>query len=389
MFLVRCKTCDREFVISDDRIGVSIRCFYCGNPMLVCPDGTVKAPAAAVAAGKNANDSTREFAPPRPDEDEAIILGEKDPPKLVSGSLPHRARRVEAIFVDCSTCGQRMQISSRDIGQAVQCESCKAVMKVELPTVQAAVGTTMEIDEDDPLEISTLAQSAREALPVTRGFARRRAALRGNVGEKLVVAFLAVLLLGGLGWLVHHFMRQGPSPLRPQPASKQPSAEPTTHAPAQPVVDTYSWVDSQHPVVWDSFLEATWGVSPSALPGLTPAEPPSQLFDTGSLKWYKPAESLKPVGGAKLRSVLYAFLEQGSALRLCEIRVQCQSTYDREELQARLVKQYGPPAAEESPFATVEWHGRTSAGRDVVIEIGGKVPSFNGSQFRAAIEGIR
>jgi predicted Zn-ribbon and HTH transcriptional regulator len=394
MFRVRCKACQHLFSIPDEKVGEPIRCPYCQNDIVIRPNGATKVSGVSSAAsvGSRAMSPPRTAVLPQDDEDEAIVLGEKDSPPLASVSLPHRARAVEAVFVNCRSCGLRMQISSRDLGKAVQCASCKAVMKVELPTVEASLGMAVAVDEDDPLETPLLAQPALEDIRVTGSFARRRAHTHSGAGERIVVGIFAVLLLGGFAWMGHYFMKQNSNPLRPKPAETRPSstAGPIANpAPPQTVVDTYSWVDAQNPIVWDKFIDATWGESPSDLPGLTPTEPPTMLFDAGNLKWFKPAEAPKPIGQANVRSILYAFLPEGGALRLCEIQVQCQSTYDSEQLQTWLTRQYGNGTTGQSTVAEIEWQGRTSAGRDVLIEIGGKTPSFNGSQVRASIQGVR
>jgi hypothetical protein len=283
-----------------------------------------------------------------------------------------------------------MQISTRDLGKAVQCGSCKAVMKIELPTVEASAGASVVAGEDDD---PPPARPALEDIPVTHSFARRRAHLRRGVGEKIGVVILLVALLGGLAWLIRHFQQQGPNPLRPQPTTTQsphtaqPAAKPAPVTPA--LVDSHSWVDSENPGVWDTFIEATWGANPSAIQNLKPTEPPSELFDAGSMKWFQSANPPKQIGPANIRSILYGFLQQGDELRLCEIQIQCQSAYDGEEFKGYLAQKYGRSGDGQSPFATAEWQGRTSADRDVLIEIGGKSPAFDGSQIRAAIQGVR
>lgn len=391
MFRVRCKSCQHLFSVPDDKAGEPIHCPYCQNPIVIRPAGAAKLVMAPAFAGSPAASPSRTSATIQDDEDEAIILGEKISPKLESVSLPHRAKRVEAIFVNCRACGQRMQISTRDLGKAVQCGSCQAVMKIELPTVEASVGAVVVTDDDDDPPLSP---PALEDIPVTHSFARRRAHLRRGVGEKISVVLLLIVLLGGLVWMIRHFQQSRPNPLRPQPAATTQSSSPAKPniqpAPVTPaVVDSHSWVDAENPGVWDKFIEATWGVHPSAIQNLKPTEPPSELFDAGSMKWFQSANPPKQIGPANIRSILYGFLQQGDELRLCEIQIQCQSAYDGEEFKGYLTQKYGRGADGQSPFATAEWQGRTSADRDVLIEIGGKSPAFDGSQIRAAIQGVR
>ncbi|MBN1553191.1 MAG: hypothetical protein JXA11_00480 [Phycisphaerae bacterium] len=393
MFRVRCKACQHFFRVPDDKAGVPIHCPYCRNPIVIRPPAAVGADSSASSARTQQPPSPAN--PPSDDEEDAILLTESDDVQEdTAGVAPsaRRARRVGAIFVDCRSCGQRMQISSRDLGKAVQCASCKAVMKVELPTVEASLGASVEIDDDDPVsDASALTVPGVETIAAAGSFARRRAHARGNVGEKIFLGMLILGLLGGMGWLGHHFLRMGPSPLRSQPEPTPTTNSPagTTAPDAKPIVDTYSWVDAANPSVWDAFLDATWGVAPSEIPNLKPTEPPSALFDAGNLKWYAPDPRPETIGPANIQDILYAFLEQDGTLRLCEIRLQCHGTGDCEELQKQFTKRYGPAAVGDNPFAAVEWRGKTSAGRDVVIEVGGKVASFSGTQIRSAIQDVR
>ncbi len=390
MYRIRCKSCQNLLTIPDDQVGEPFRCPSCQNLIVIRP----KATAAAGAVNTAAAEPPTSFVP-QDDEDEAIVLGEKDAPTLPSVSLPRRAKRVEAIFVNCRVCNQRMQISTSDLGKAIQCESCKAVMKVDLPTVEAslaAAAVTPVDDEDNPLAPADFDPPDIQDIPSThRSYARRRANLRGRLGEKLAIGIFALALLGALAWVVHHYMLQG-KPLRNAPQANPPAAtEKSTAATpaAKTTVDTYSWIDTANPNLWDTFLDAAWGANPSSLKNLTPTEPPTELFDGGNLKWYQAAPPPEQIGSAKIRAILYAFLQQGGELRLCEIQVQCQTSNDCELFKEYLSEKLGPGESGKSPFATHEWQGQTSAQRDVLIEVGGKTPSFDGTMIRAAIQGVQ
>lgn len=394
MYRVRCKACRQVFDVSDGQVGQPIQCVHCGNPILIRPVRQAGLPAATTATPSGLL-SSRDTSPLSTEEEEAVVLSEnagesgfRDSASADSAGSVRQARRVEAIFILCRSCGQRIQISARDAGQVVRCEACRGVMKVELPTAQIVAGVAA-LPESDPLEEWFASASLPDAdVPLVSRF-RRRALRRRTAGEKVFIGAVAILLLAGLGRLIHYFRSQGPSPLRAPPPAAAPSVSPVSQpAVAPPIVDTDSWVDAENPVVWDRFLDATWGAEPSSLPGLVPTDPPSDLFDGGNLRWYTTAQPPPPIGKAEIRSLLYAFLLRDGRLRLCEIQVYCRGNSDSELLRERLEKRYGPAQDAENPLAAVEWRGRTSAGREVLIEMGGKTESFDGTQIRAALQGI-
>lgn len=401
MFRVRCKTCKHNFQVPDEKAGEPILCPYCSNKIIIRPGlppkgdpQDVKPPTPArsaqpVPAPNETQTSTPPVAnAPSAGEDEALILEETtstaSPPE--PPAQPHRGKVVQAVVVDCRTCGLRMQISSQDIGKAIQCEKCRSVMKVELPTVEAAIAVAVEPTPTDLLTAPPLVAHAAPLDSVPTGsYARRRAAqAKSSLGEKMVVLLLILFVAGGLGWLGYYFMTHGQDPLNAKPVTESKQTKEKTL-----LQNRSAWVDAKKPNAWDRFAGAIWGNSPNSIPGIKPTDPPSKLFDSGELKWYRPTGAPGEIGGAKIHSICYAFLQLNGSLRLCEVRVQCQSTDDREKFQEWLTKQYGAGTTGQGVYATIEWHGKTSSDREIVIEIGGKVPTFDGTKIRAAVQGIR